>query len=87
MIEVPSDVKVKIRDKASSEWPDDYEMQKHVLETQIEAYRAVEDLKSRLGTHEIFQIIVDKAVREWPDDFEMQLHVAAAHSHVVDAVH
>ncbi len=67
-------VKDSIRNKAKSDWPDDYEMQLNEIEKQENAIKKL--LKPRPDDipDKEFQRIRDKAKKEWPDDYEMRVH-------------
>lgn len=67
-----------IRAKAAEDWPDDFSMQKHVVDRQMEALQwlgenvenAPEDVPE-----DVYERIVSKATADWPDDFTMIQHV------------
>lgn len=72
---VPPETKNAIKAFAAREWPDDYKMQMHVINEQIDAYERIELLKrenSAGGT--VFSVCLQKAMSEWGDDFNMQLY-------------
>ncbi|WP_422353877.1 toll/interleukin-1 receptor domain-containing protein [Roseivirga pacifica] len=61
-----------IKKQSEIEWPDDYEMRVHFIESQR---KAVEDLKKGKPddlTNEEFSRIRERAKNEWPLDFEMR---------------
>lgn len=64
-----------IRVFAKSEWPDDFSMQRHVIEEQTEAYNWLQNfVEPRVPPADMDKIFV-KAIEEWPSDFAMQKHV------------
>lgn len=65
-----------IRTKAASEWPDDFEMQRHVINQQIEAAEKMVLYLTKLDQENpVTKTCINKAFAEWPEDFEMQVHV------------
>ena len=75
MIVSPEIAKI-IRFKAAAEWPDDFEMQRHVIEEQTEAAEKMTHYQQNLDTtNEVVENCLRKALTEWPDDYEMMLHV------------
>lgn len=74
MTQIPDDVRARVRAKASSDWPDDYEMQKHTLEKQFEAYIELESFRSKFATDEFITSVLSFAAANWPDDYEIELH-------------
>jgi hypothetical protein len=72
---VPYGVADKIRAKAERDWPNDYRMQKHTIETQTEAYIKLENLTSIQGVPDnILTNIKEKAESDWGDDYRMRVH-------------
>jgi hypothetical protein len=74
--DLPPDIKQQIRLHAESEWPDDFEMQKHVVDSQSDAYWQLQALAVADGDNLIIRQAIAHAASEWIDDFEMQLHTA-----------
>jgi hypothetical protein len=71
-----SDISSSIRAFAEKEWPDDYEMQKFVINQQTEAYNWVVTATSATGVpQDVFEKIKIKAADEWPNDYAMQKFV------------
>ncbi|GAA6182198.1 hypothetical protein NBRC116594_36360 [Shimia sp. NS0008-38b] len=65
-----------IRSKAAAEWPDDFEMQRDVIEEQTEAAEKMFHYQQNLDTtNEIVDTCLRKSLSEWPNDFSMQVHV------------
>ena len=68
-----------IRRKASSEWPNDFEMQRHVVQRQTQAAEEMVLYQTKLDMQNpVIEACINKALDEWPDDFEMQVHVFRA---------
>jgi hypothetical protein len=74
--DLPPDIKQQIRLHAESEWPDDFEMQKHVVDSQSAAYWQLQALATADGDNLIIKQALTHAAAEWSDDLEMQLHTA-----------
>jgi capsid portal protein len=85
---VPADVLNTMRKKAESEWPDDFSMQKYVLEDQLSGWHSMqeakatvyEEMKADSGdpddvSSKILDDIFRKCESEWPEDFAMQKYV------------
>ena len=71
---LPNDVKERIRTKAQSEWPSDFEMQRHTIEKQVEAFLELETFKEKFESDEFIGPILKFSNDNWPDDYEMELH-------------
>lgn len=72
---IPSDVEKIIRYKAAADWPGDYSMQAHTVNSQREAYAKIVNYESNLDiSNEIISSSLAKARADWVDDFEMQVH-------------
>ena len=79
---IPSQVRIQIQQKAQSEWPNDYGMQKHTIENELEAYRSLDSVESHSQkTNEepskdvsstILNKIKQKVMREYPDNYSVQ---------------
>jgi len=69
---IPSLVHRKIRQKAESKWPDDYEMQKYTIENELEAYRSLQNMSYSGVSKKKYLQIRRNAQAKWPDDYEMQ---------------
>ncbi|MBP5987993.1 MAG: hypothetical protein KA538_12490 [Azonexus sp.] len=74
MTAIPEQVKERIRAKAQSDWPGDFEMQRHTIEKQVAAFRELEALKEKFASDEFIGQIFNFASSSWPDDYEMELH-------------
>lgn len=73
---VSSETKKIIRVKAATEWPDDFEMQRHVIQEQMEAAEKMIHYQQNLDmTNEVVGTCLRKSISEWPEDFSMQVHV------------
>lgn len=68
----PSVLARHIREKAISEWKDDYQMVNHVIETQGKGYQEVLGYY-KTGNRSIKDVL-NKAAREWPGDYTMMAH-------------
>ncbi|MFU8864669.1 MAG: hypothetical protein ACNA7O_12205 [Rhodobacterales bacterium] len=65
-----------IKGKAVAEWPDDFAMQRYVINQQTDAAEQMLYFLINLDQENpIIKSCISKALGEWPDDFEMQLHV------------
>jgi hypothetical protein len=65
-----------IRRKAAFDWPDDFEMQRHVIRGQTEAAEKMVLYTTKLDQeNSVIKTCLSKALSEWPEDFEMQVHV------------
>lgn len=71
---IPEDVKGRIKIKAATEWPGDFEMQQHTIEKQLVAYIELEEIKDKFNADEFVSSIIEFASSSWPDDYEMELH-------------
>ena len=74
MEQLPSDVRVRILMKARNDWPDDFEMQKHTIDSQTEAFHELNRRRILLGDTESVLAVFAFAAANWPDDYEMELH-------------
>lgn len=74
-IEVPENILGIIKKKAGKEWPDDYDMQLHIIQSQSKAYNILRYSPPDDIPSDKFNSIYSKAKKEWPNDFEMQLHI------------
>ncbi len=63
----------EIKQIISKEYPNDYEMQKLTLDSQIESSDKIEKLKVKNMKNIIFEKILLTVSKEWKDDYEMQL--------------
>ena len=73
---IPEHVNIAIRQKASFDWPGDYSMQLHFVESQTQAFMEMSYLQSSMDqTNEVTATCLKKAISDWSDDYEMQLHV------------
>ena len=61
--------------KALAEWPEDFEMQVHVFNGQMEAAPAFFEYENASMPSETLERIKSKAFSDWTGDFEMMLHV------------
>ncbi|MCV9940039.1 hypothetical protein OIU35_27105 [Boseaceae bacterium BT-24-1] len=73
---IPADIAQRIKQLAAVEWPNDFAMQVHRIDSQREAYEKIFQYKSKLDLdNEVIKTCFLKAETDWPDDFEMQVHV------------
>jgi Fe-S cluster biosynthesis and repair protein YggX len=63
-----------IKEKSLKDWPDNYEMQAHIIQNQQKSLEALKRLDANELGDDIFKVVVRKAKEEWPNDFEMQLN-------------
>jgi len=71
-----SDISRSIRAFAEKRYPDDYDMQKFVINQQTEAYNWVVSVSSPAGVpQEVFEQIKTRAAHRYPDDYDMQKFV------------
>ncbi len=73
---VNADEKTIIKARSKTEWPDDYSMQEHYINEQIQALEKMKKLKNEVKNDVDKARIVQKAVSEWPEDYTMQVHIA-----------
>mgnify|MGYP003483650040 CR=1 FL=1 len=65
-----------LRSKAARDWPDDFEMQRHLIQHQTEAAEKMSFYLDKLDLeNSVTKGCMTKALEEWPGDFEMQVHV------------
>lgn len=69
---IPDEVMRIIRRKAAEDCPDDFVMQKDLIEEQIYAFLKLRALAPEIP-EDVFQRIYQKAKEEYPEDFDMQL--------------
>lgn len=67
-------IKKDICKKAEQEWPDDYGMQKYVIEEQTKAYKELKNYRASDIPSRVLKAITQKALREWPGDYGMQIY-------------
>lgn len=65
MAAIPDHVKDRIRAKAQSDWPTDFEMQRHIIDEQVEAYLELKALKKDFASDEVFGAIFSFASASW----------------------
>jgi hypothetical protein len=76
VLAISSEATSIIRKKAATEWPDDFEMQRHVVRGQTEAAEKMVLYTTKLDQeNSVIKACLTKALSEWPEDFEMQVHV------------
>jgi hypothetical protein len=71
---IPANVHSRILVKVREEWPDDFEMQKHTLDKQVNSYIELGRFYADLEPSDFINGIFSSALAEWPDDYDMQLH-------------
>lgn len=73
---VPDSIVEAIKASAAEEWPDDYAMQRHVLETESAAYLWIVGYEAPEGVpDDVAERIRAKAAEEWPHQYTMQKYV------------
>lgn len=73
--DLPTEVESLIKEKAAERFPDDFSMQKYVIDEQVEAYGLVEEHASESMSDEVFAKVKEKALQRFPDDFAMQKYI------------
>lgn len=63
-----------IKIQSEIQWPDDYEMRLHYIESQRLAVNKLKRGKPKDLTEQEYQRIRIRARNDWPEDFEMRLH-------------
>ena len=74
MSQIPEAVKASVKLKATTDWPGDFEMQKHTIEKQLSAFLELEVFREKFRDNDFIGPILKFAARNWPNDFEMELH-------------
>lgn len=69
------EIKKVLQKKVEDEWPDDFQMQMHVLKEQLQALEDLRQGRPADISEQDFKTVRDKAAADWPDDFVMRLHV------------
>jgi hypothetical protein len=65
-----------IKERSKIEWPEDYSMQEHYINEQIQALTGIKKLQNEVKRHYEKNRIVQRAINEWPKDYSMQLYRA-----------
>lgn len=73
---VNEDEKKLIKSRSKTEWANDYSMQEHYINEQIQALEKIKKLKNEVKNDADKSRIVQKAIREWPEDYTMQVHIS-----------
>lgn len=69
---IPPAVMQTIRRFAQQEYPDDYAMQRSIIEEQCESFSAIQVVPTSGIPGDVYAKIREKAVAEFPDDYSMQ---------------
>lgn len=69
---IPPTVMQTIRRLAQQEYPDDYTMQRYIIEQQCESFSAIQVFPTSGIPGNVYAKIREKAVSEYPDDYSMQ---------------
>jgi hypothetical protein len=69
---IPTNIMHMIRAFAQREYPDDYAMQRDVVEEQSESFSAIQLFSAPDVPSGVFATIRERAVAEYPDDYAMQ---------------
>lgn len=69
MDKLPMEIRESIRRKAAAEWPDDFKIQKYVIDQQAESFLALEAYSRPDIPKEVITQIKQKAEMEWARDF------------------
>jgi len=72
---IPATIMAQIKQKATSRYPTDYEMQEYVIKSQVEAYKALQNFSSAGIPAQVFAQIRSDAISRYPSDYEMQEYV------------
>ena len=73
--EMPADVLAQIKAKAAKDFPDDYNTQKYVIDTQRSAYVQVKNYSAQGVPSDVLEKIMHKAERDFPNDYSTQKYV------------
>jgi TIR domain len=74
--ELNSTEKHLIKEQSKIEWPNDYSMQEHFINQQLQALTDLKKLKNEVKEHPEKNTIIQRAIQEWPKDYTMQLYKA-----------
>lgn len=70
---VPAEIETRVRQIYAQKYPDNYSMQKTLIEDQIESYRNMQRWKTEPGIAQgVFDRLRDIYARKYPDNFSMQ---------------
>jgi len=72
---MPKNIEQGIKTTAKLKWPNDFQMQKYVIDLQTEAYYEVRYYKNKKVPTKILKSIIDRARIKWPGDYQMQSYV------------
>lgn len=67
-------IKESIKQKARSDYPNDFSMQKHIIEEEISAWNELNNFNPEHIPKNILNTILKTAQEEYNNDFSMQLH-------------
>jgi hypothetical protein len=70
--DMPHELLNKIKEKYAKKYPDDYSMQKVLINDQIECYRFLQNYEPSGVPYDIFNRIKSKIESRYPYDFSMQ---------------
>jgi hypothetical protein len=73
--EMPADVLAQIKAKAAKDFPDDYNTQKYVIQTQEQAYSHVQNYRDSQVPQTVLSELKQKAASGFPLDFSTQKYV------------
>jgi hypothetical protein len=83
---IPPEIRERVLAKARADWPDDFEMQKHTIETQVAAHAELVELRRTTGFERAINEIFAFAQCTWPDDYDMELHTVQEQREARDAI-
>lgn len=74
-MDIPQDVRKKIKAFAASEHPKDFSMQAYVVDEQMQAYKALQTFDPSPMPKSVMNRVLAATVAEYPDDYAQQLYV------------
>jgi hypothetical protein len=72
---IPKEVADQIRQRAAKQFPTDFSTQKFVIESEIKAWRDLQDFSAPGVPEHVVQLIFDRASVQFPNDFSTQMFV------------
>jgi hypothetical protein len=69
---VPSDVMARIRSSIETRYPDDYSMQKVLIEDQVDSYQFLQTYKPGEVPDDVFSRVKASVESRYPDNYSMQ---------------
>ncbi len=69
---IPADILKKVKARHTAEFPDNFSMQKIMVDADIKAYKEIQSYSDAQVPKEILQRIIQKHAREFPYNYAMQ---------------